>query len=223
MKKPNEQEEKPLAYYIQGIQSGTISPRKLSQEIILGVVEVLSAEGSSNSQVAQVLGKNERTIRRYLEIIRSKNAIVPNLELAKQIMGELLQKARASHAYLLRLARSSGGSIGEKAQSEYFAWKIWGELVSHFQSVGYLPAKPKELVGELTLHLDSQEVGASFDDLRKQLKDIETVGKLPQEVLAKINQLHQRIEKAEVAQAIVEIKNTQEKGEFDEQSDTPQS
>jgi hypothetical protein len=139
MKKPNDHEEKPFAHYIQGIQSGTINPGKLSQEIILGIVEVLSREGSSTSQIAQVLGKNERTIRRYLETIRAKNAIAPNIELAKEIMGELLQKARASHAYLLRLARSPGGSIAEKSQSEFYAWRIWSELIERFQSVGYLP------------------------------------------------------------------------------------
>jgi transposase len=189
-------------YYIQGIQNGTINPNRLSQEILLGVVEVLSAEGSSTSQIAQVLGKNERTIRRYLEAVREKNAISPNLKLAKEIMGELLQKARASHAYLLRLARSQGGSIAEKSQSEYYAWRIWSELINHFQSVGYLPMKPTEITGDLMIHLDSQESGPSLEELKKQLQDIKALGDenggLNQEVIKKINLLLKKIERAEI-------------------------
>jgi hypothetical protein len=223
MTKSTQQEEKPLAYYIQGIQSGTINPGKLSQDIILGITEGLCAEGSSTSQVAQALGKNERTVRRYLEAIRAKNALAPSLDLATEIIGELLQKARTSHAYLMRLARSQDGSIAEKAQAEYYAWRVWHELIERFQSVGYLPMKPKELTGDFVLHLGAQETNASFDDLRKQLKDIEAAGALTQEALDKINQLNQRIEKAEVAQNIVEIKKTQEKGESNEQSDTQKS
>lgn len=215
MKKPNDNLEKPLSYYIQGIQSGTINPEKLSTEILEAIVEVLNGEGSSTSQIAQVLGKSERTIRRYFESIRAKNAVTPNIQLAREIIGETLQKVRASQAHLLRLARSKEGSLGEKAQAEYYAWRVWDEFLVRMQSLGGLPMKPKEITGDLMIHLDSQESGPSLDELKKQLQDIKVIGDenggLNQEVTKKIDLLNQKIERAQIEEGILDVKTEQEK------------
>lgn len=215
MTKNNSAEEKPLAHYIQGIQSGTIAPKKLSYEIILDITEALSAEGSSTSQLAQLFGKGERQVRRYLEAVRKRNALVPSSNLAKEVAGELFAKARASHAYLLRLARSQGGSISEKAQAEFFAWKIWQEFIACCQSVGYLPSvsRPQHIIGEIYHHMaDNQD--QSLDEIKKMVVEIESVSKetgiVSPEIEKGIEQLRVKIEKAEIVSEVNKLSQRQD-------------
>lgn len=167
--------EKPIAFYIQGIQDKTIKVSSLPVETIEQVVAALHAEGSAVSQIAQLLNRSDRTVYRYLEEIRKKNALTPNLEWAKQFVGELVQKARTSHAYLLRLARSKDGSISEKAQAEFASWRVVKELTEKLQSLGFLPLKEQALTGDFFHHFSTSDGKAICDEIKNSIKDIETI------------------------------------------------
>ncbi|MFA6357395.1 MAG: helix-turn-helix domain-containing protein [Candidatus Omnitrophota bacterium] len=175
MAKNKNSSEKPTTFYIQGIQSGTVRVSSLPPETIEQIVSVLYAEGSSISQIAQLLNKSDRTVYRYFEEIRRKNALTPSLEQAKQFIGELVQKARTSHLYLLRLARSKDGSIGEKTQAEFASWRVVKELTEKLQSLGFLPLKEQALTGDFFHHFSTSDGQAMCDEIKNSIKDIEAI------------------------------------------------
>lgn len=219
---PNEKfEEKPIFASIQDIKDGLFDPQTLSKEQRQPYVEALMAEGLTETPIAQLLKVSTKTISRDLKEIRERNAIAPNVELAKQICGELLYYARIHHSYLMRLARNKDASINDRIQAEFSAWKLRDELASRLQSIGYIPTKAKEINGDLTLHFDPNEAPASFEGLKKQLQEIEDIGSqqggLPEETQKKVQLLRQKIERAELEHCIIEAKETQLKGGSDGQ------
>ena len=208
MAKNNKSFERPVSFYIQEIQNGNIRASSLSPEIIEQIVEVLYAEGSSTTQIAQLLDRTDRTVRRYLEEIRKKNALTPNLEQAKQFVGELVQKARISHAYLMRLARSKDGSIAERTQAEFAAWRIIKEMIEKLQSLTYLPMKSQTITGDIYHHNEGGD-NRTYEQLKQDLKDIERVaretGTLDPKTEESIKLLQKRIEKAEIVEEIADL------------------
>lgn len=225
MAKNNKPSEKPISFYIQGIQSGTIKVSSLPPDTIEQIVEVFYAEGSSTAQIAQLIDRSDRTVRRYLEDVRKKNALTPDLEQAKQFMGELVQKARISHAYLMRLARSKEGSIADKAQAEYAAWRVLKDLFEKLQSAGYVQLRPQEVVSDIYHHNEGGD-SRTYEQLKQDLIDIERVardtGTLDPKIENGIKLLQQRIEKAEIVEEIVILNKTKEVDHNNKESDHEQ-
>ena len=221
MAKNNKSFEKPVSFYMQEIQNGNIKASSLPPEIIEQIVEVFYAEGSSTTQIAQLLDRTDRTVRRYLEEIRKKNALTPNLEQAKQFVGELVQKARISHAYLMRLARSKDGSIAERAQAEFDAWRVLKEMIEKLQDLMYLPKKSSTLTADIYHHHEEGGETKTYAQLKEDLRDIEKVAKeagtLDPKLAENIKLLQERIEKSEISEKIVDLKkdknNEDKKGE----------
>ncbi len=143
-----ENNEKPILSIIQQIKEGSLEPKEIDKEKRKQIVETLSLEGYGVASMAQILQVSEKTIKRDLVTIRQQNALSPDVELVKQQIGELLAKAQACSSHLMRLARSANGSIGEKANAEYFAWKVNKELAEIMQAVGYLPEQAHKVVAE---------------------------------------------------------------------------
>jgi len=200
---------------LQEINSGTIDPKSLDKQSRQQCVELLIAEGYSYPQIAQILKVSEKTIGRDLREIRTRNAITPNIEFAKQFIGEVLQKAMNSHGFLLRMARAKDTSPAEKIQAEYAAWKILKETVEALQNLGYLPLKPKEITGELFHHIAVEEGGESIIEVKRMLSEIESVARdtdtYSEELAEEIKLLSVRIERAEVAEETKKLVDKQKK------------
>lgn len=168
-----EKDERPILELIQKIKDGSFEPRLLSKEERLQCVEILLGEGMSESAIAQALKRNEKTIQRDLSDIRQRNAVVPNIELAKQIVGELLTNARIHHAYLMRIARNKESSASDKIQAESSAWHVMKELADSLQGLGYLPSRPTTIVGDIFYHKEDADTSSVLDDINKQIIDVE--------------------------------------------------
>ena len=173
-----EHNEKPILSIIQDIKSGIIDPKGLDKEMRKQCVEILMLEGYSVSQIAQVVDRAEKTIRRDIAQIRERNSLNPSVDLAKRLIGDLFMKAETHSLFLMRLARNREGSISEKSQSEYLAWKITDELMKLLQTLGYLPLKPKEIVGDFFHHVNGQETEKSFEELKGVLKKVLSVKRI---------------------------------------------
>ncbi|MCX5638615.1 MAG: ECF-type sigma factor [Planctomycetota bacterium] len=106
---------------LQEINSGTTDPKLLDKQGRQQCIEFLVTEGYTSSQIAQVLKCSEKTVGRDLKDIRARNELTPNVEFAKQFIGELFQKAMNHHSFLLRLARAKDTSPTEKIQAEFAA------------------------------------------------------------------------------------------------------
>jgi predicted ArsR family transcriptional regulator len=199
--KPDEGADRVL-HNIQAIKDGRLNPKSLSDLERQECVELLSSEGYTQAQIGEVLKITDRTVRRDLVAIEERNALSPDLGLAKRIIGSMFQKAVAHHRYLVRLARTQGASVSDKSQSEFLAWRVLKEMVEKMQSLGYLPMRPQEIAGDLFHHLDDDAQEKSFEEARKTLDEVVRVasqcGNLTPELEKDVNLLQKKIEKAEI-------------------------
>lgn len=190
---------------LQQINSGVLDPRLLDKQNRQSCLEALRLEGYTASQAASVLGVSEKTCLRDLKEIRERNALSPNIQFAKEFTGEFFQRALGHHDYLTRLARSKDGTLGEKAQCEYAAFRILRELIEKLQSLGYLPTMPRQL----ELMVDTREDEQNLEDLKAKISAIETTarecGSLTPEVADKIIKLKLRVEKCEVQETTLKL------------------
>lgn len=208
----NNYDEQPILTLIQQIKDSVINPETLPKELRQRCVEVLLGEGYNIVTMAQILKRSEKTIKRDLENIRERNAISPDINLAKKIIGEMLMYARINRDHLMKLARTKDASVSEKAQAEYLASRVTMELIQKMQTLGYLPLKPQTIVSDIFHHADNAEQDISFTELRAMLIDIVNTAKetntLTPELEQEAENLKIKIEKTEV---ISEVKNLKQK------------
>lgn len=204
-------EEKPVLSIIQEVKAGSLNPKTLFREERQRCVEVLTAEGLTESAIAQVFELSDRTIRRDLADIRQKNSLSPNIDFAKQFVGDLFTKAKNHHGYLMRLARSATATVGEKVGAELAAWKVLKEVIEKLQTLGYLPSVPQKMQSEIFFHQENNEEEESLDTMRKTLSEIESIakesGSLTPDVLEELEDLRNQIKKAELAEKVAKTKN----------------
>jgi hypothetical protein len=195
--KPNKNDDCPIFALLQQVKNGTADTSTFTKELRQGCVEVLLGEGSSVTLMAQVLKRSEKTIKRDIEDIRERNAVAPDINLAKKIVGELLMYSRINRDHLMKLARAKDVSVAEKAQSEYCAFKVFSELVTKLQSLGYLPLKPQAIVGDIFHHVDGEI--SDFDELTRQIIEIEEItdgdGKIADDIKEDIAKMKAVVEK----------------------------
>jgi len=168
-----DQEGRSIISLIQSVKDRTRNPKTLSEDERRACVEFLSWEGYTQAQIGQILKISDRTVRRDLKAIEDKNAISPDVDLAKRIIGDMFCKAKAHHAYLMRLARNPEASHSEKAQAEFLGWRVLKEMTEKMQSLGYLPSKPQAIVGDIFHHVDGNI--SDFDEIAKQIIEIENI------------------------------------------------
>ncbi len=196
---------------LSGIQSNTLDAGTLSKAMRQLCVEALFLEGYTPTSLAQLFKVSDKTIRRDMEEIRRKNALLPSVDFAKEMIGEFWQKVQVHEAHLMKLARAKDSSIGEKAQAEFLAFRVMKEAIQIFQTLGYAPCKPTELVAEL-FHYDADDSG--FDDIRKKLAEFEAIkketGAFPKEIEEKIEKLKLQIDKTEIEKKLDELKKFRE-------------
>lgn len=218
----NDSSEKSAVQLLQEINSGRIDPKLLDPQSRQRCIEVLVAEGYTIPNIAQVLKRNEKTIRRDLKEIQAQHSLSPSVEFAKEFIGQVLQKALNHHAYLMRIARSKDATPGERSQSEFAAWKVLKELVEKLQTTGHLPVVPTAITGNF--HLHSQEEEMAPEEMRKTLADLEEgakeAGILDEEVLKKIANFKRRIEQSELAGEIKQLEQNTSRKESDHESES---
>lgn len=214
--------EKPVLTLIQQIKDGLIKPGTLTKDQRHGCVEVLMMEGCFVSQIAQIMDRSEKTIRRDLIEIRTRNALTPGPELAKQLIGHFFMKWEAQQSSLIRLARSKDGSVAERAQAERHAWDILKGGMELLQSLGYLPQQPKQIVGDVFHHLQD-DAGSSLEATRQTILEIETVAKdtgtLTPELTTQIKSLQQLLDQAQLHQDAQQLLEKQQAANSKEDSD----
>lgn len=212
---PPNDTDKSAVQLLQDINTGILNPKILDASSRQKCVELLIAEGYTYPQISQVLRCSEKTIARDVKKIQSQNALTPNVEFAKQFIGDVFQKAMSHHSFLVRTARAKDTSPAEKIQAEYAAWKILKEIVEALQTLGYLPLKPKEVTGELYHHIAVQDGDESVIEVKRMLSEIESVAKdtgtYSEELVEEIKLLSARLEKAEVAEEAKKLMDKQKK------------
>lgn len=215
--KPDEGTDRVLRN-IQAIKDGRLNPRSLSDLERQECVEFFDSEGYKQQQIGEILAISDRTVRRDLEAIEEHNKLNPDVNLAKRIIGNLYRRAMAHHRYLVRLARTSDASVGEKAQAEFLAWRVLKEMVEKMQSLCYLPMRPQEITGELFHSFNDEAQEKSFEEARKTLDEVVRIasqcGNLTPELEKDVKLLQKKIEKAEIvheSDKLLEKQNNKDK------------
>ena len=183
----------PVFEVLKKIKDGGLDPVLLSKESRQACVEALAIEGYNNSNIASLLKKSDRTIRRDLVEIRENNSIFASPEFTAMIGGELLLLARNQYARLKQLARSNEVPGEEKARIEYMSWLIFKELTDKLFKIGFLPVAKKSTVEQqsMTQNLEKQEDQAEYKIDPAMLKIYEVMTPMDRERL--IEKLHRDI------------------------------
>lgn len=212
-------EDKPVMNILQEIKERRINAEDLSRDMLVDCTEVLAAKGYPKAYIGQILNKSQKSISRYLHEIWDRNAKRPSPESALRIIGELIQKSRAQQEHLSQLARSQEGSLQERVQAAYYAFKIHDGTISRLQSLGYLPSAPQKLIGDIYHHEGGEvrTLSQLKDELTSIAKVAEGEGVLDKEMKDRINLLQLKIDKAEIAEGIVALeKNNQTENKEEE-------
>jgi len=201
-------EETPILSILQQIKEGSRNPRDLEKEIRQRCVEAMFLEGYGEAQIAQVLYRSEKTIRRDLTDIRKKNAVSPNVEQTKQIVGEMQQQVRSQISRLTRIAASSGSPTVSRISAEAVAWRIRKEFTEKLQSLGYLPLKPQEFV------MTHQNADLSFDEIEATLNQVKVAaeenGQLNPQLEETIKSFEADLQKAKLNHDVTKLLDSQQ-------------
>lgn len=146
----SENTERSVVDVISEIKSGAVNGRNLEPETRRECVAYLSAEGLSIPEMAKVLGWNDRTIRRDLELIREQNALKVGDSFAEQMAGELVAEARNCTARIRRAIRDKDAAPADRVEGERAVFQILNDLLARLQSMGYLPSIAHKVQAELT-------------------------------------------------------------------------
>ena len=168
-----EEDDKSTSDMVHRIKIGALDPRLLNKEQRQLCVEALYFDGISPTGIAQFLKVTDRTIRRDLAEIRTRNALTPDSDLARQIVGEFAHWVRTHRGNLMKLAHNTEASTGERAQAEYYAYMIGSDMITKLQSLGYLPKSADAL-----LVMQKKEESDSDDRVTIMCTELEDMSKL---------------------------------------------
>jgi len=202
---PFDPASQPALTLIQQLRDGSLPPRLLSREQRQQCLEVLLLEGYGQAQLAQLFRCTEKTIQRDVAELRVRHAAAPpSPELAKQLIGEYLLKSRAHHATLVRLAHAKDAPMAERAQAEYLAARVLNDMVDRLQSLGYLPQRQQQVIGDFVHRLEPDQDVASVETVEATIAEIRQIGEeaggLLPEVAKELESLQQAVAEARLAE-----------------------
>jgi hypothetical protein len=162
----------PVITLLQRIKDGVTDPQILDKETRQACVEAMIGEGVSQVQIAVHLKCCDKTIQRDIQEIRQKNALTASPDLAREIIGDMDCKLRMSTNRLMQLSRGAKGSIMEKTLAEYYAAQVVKMHMNLLQSLGYLPQKAHEFIGDVFHHQAEENAEASWQQIEEVISDI---------------------------------------------------
>lgn len=221
---PDEQESinnLPVIKILQQIKEGIIDKEKLPKEMRQECVEYLLSKFRDISEIADALGKTEKTIRRDKDEIEQRRAKKPSVDYSLQLISELMRKANSTQNHLMSLARDKEGSVQEKSQAAFYLWKAIQEQIKLLQSFGYLPEQPTQIEANIT-HEEEKDVGKLKEELVEAEKMARDVGRSDDPIIVElIKSIKQQIALAEAGNKIEELRNIltkKDEGTSNEQS-----
>ncbi len=188
------------------IQAGSLNPRTLTEEQRQECVELLRLEGQTHAAIAELLKWNIKTIKRDWNEIRSRNAKKPTPEFALRHIAELIEQSGSKHDHLTRMARGDDGTVQERSQAEYYAFKVLSETTQLLQTMGYLPSKATKFMGDVYHHHDDdrdpKEMRAEIDRIEKIMSE---EGIQDPAMQARLEALRKKVDLAEVDKQITDL------------------
>lgn len=200
-------EETPILEILKEIREGTRDPKKLESDIRQDCVEHLwHVEGQSTAVIAQILSVSDKTIRRDKDAISERIAKKLTPEDRMKHLGALLAKGTAAHENSIRLSRSKDGSLQEKSQAAYYAWKSIEEQIELYQSLGYFPSKPMQIQADVHYSQDEETPAQLKEELVRLEGIVNAKGNVDPKITELIETIKGQIALAEAKAGIKELK-----------------
>jgi hypothetical protein len=129
----------PVLDLIGKLKDGAIQGKTLSAPNRRSCVDYLTGEGISIPEIAQLLGRTERTIQRDRAFIRAQNALSVAPGFANEVAGEMLREVRGCTERMRRAARDKEAAPSERIDAERACFDITARSIELLQSLGFLP------------------------------------------------------------------------------------
>lgn len=97
-------DDQPVDELVRRLHGGEVAVSQLPRAVRCECIEHLAGEGFTTSQIAQVLGVSDRTVRRDRAVFRRRHAVAPDRRLGDELFGEYYRLTLASIQRLTRLA-----------------------------------------------------------------------------------------------------------------------
>jgi len=102
-------------------------------------VGYLTGESISIPEIAQLLGRDERTIQRDRASIRAQNALSVSPGFINEVAGEMLREARGCAERIRRAARDRDAEPSDRIEAERACFDVAARSIELLQSLGFLP------------------------------------------------------------------------------------
>lgn len=122
---------------IRDLRSGAVKGERLSPAQRRLCVERLAFEGLTTSEIADIIGRCDRTIRRDLSQIRAENALHPDGGVGAVILGEYRAQVDAAVSRLTKLGRDPGASVADKIEAARAATEVLDAFVERLMGIGF--------------------------------------------------------------------------------------
>lgn len=162
-------EEVSILSILQQIKEGVKDPGSLTKEDRQRCVEVLKFQNQSLVQIAWLLKCSEKTVSRDIAAIRKRNAMSPDVGWAREFVGETDQQVQSQLNRLSRIATSGDSKDEDKINADALIWKIRREYAQVMQTLGYLPARPSELI------VSHQSEEPTLEEIEKTVAEIQSI------------------------------------------------
>ncbi|MEX0887334.1 MAG: HTH domain-containing protein [Phycisphaeraceae bacterium] len=120
------------------LHEGRLKVGDIDLEVRRACVEHLGLEGFSTGEIAQLLGMNERTVRRDREALRRSGAIEPSPGLGDELLGEFERVVMCSAQRLARLARDPEAPPYARLWAEEAIVKNYQRFIQTAHRMGYV-------------------------------------------------------------------------------------
>lgn len=154
------------------VRAGTVAAKDLLPETRQQLVMLLTADGLSTYEIAQVLKVADRTIERDRRAIRDLHAVDKDPQLVRQIVGQLIGEAQLACQRMRRVAREKDVAPAIKIDAEHRCFQVVDQLTERLQKLGYLPTATQKVDAHLTHQVCDVPDAEALDAELQRLRDI---------------------------------------------------
>jgi hypothetical protein len=153
---------------VSSIEQRTVDIGLLDDDALEECVWALSNKGYSGAEIGALIGKDARTVRRYISNYRKRNIIRVDAQFQEKIIGEVYFEYSASFARLLRLSYNEELRPSEQIKAIYLSHQVKKDLVDFLERFGYLSAD----VGRRALEIQTQRENKQKETHKHQEEEL---------------------------------------------------
>ncbi len=156
------------------LENKTINPTGQRKGDLKKCADLFKSRGYSNTDIAEILDVDEKTVQRYIKDQREENALAISSNFQKQIVGEIVRDWHKQYYRLLRLSYSEGMTANEVMKAIYLAHQVEKDGIELLERLGYLSKSVgmDDIKGALAREEKEEQVRKELEPLNQALEKI---------------------------------------------------